>query len=77
MIPYEIRPMEQNYGAMAYSQQKEENAKLQKGFKTHGDRILTALDNCMHEYGEDDAGQAAQEWIRVALEAAPRAEAVS
>ena len=41
--------------------------RLREGFETHGERILTALGNCMHEYGEDLAGQAAFEWVRTFL----------
>jgi hypothetical protein len=41
----------------------EEVERLREGFITHSNRIITALDNCMHEYGEDERGQAARDWI--------------
>jgi len=41
-----------------------ELVRMQMGLEQHADRILTALDNCMHEYGEDTEGMDAREWLR-------------
>lgn len=40
---------------------------LRKGLGTHGERILVALDNCMHEYGKEPTREAAAEWVRTTL----------
>jgi hypothetical protein len=50
--------------ASAWTAACREICKLRTGLKEHGDRIETALGNCMHEYGDDPEGQAALEWIK-------------